>query len=326
MIKKLELGQKFTSNLTTRSLKKYDALYYVYCCELEKNAKNYSNNGEFKKAIVEYTKLKRINPNFACLDYEMGRLYKSMNDYENALSAFNAHLEKNPNDIDALSMVGVIYKQQGNYQKASEIFNELSQKYPENDFVKRNLRETKNKILHQVAPEIAMEQVEKVKTQTLDEAQKMAKNFLAENFTSSLNDVKICFDDTSCLKGHANMAQYDHEKRQISVTNDFIWANPALVGAYIAHEYIHAKDNDALSSIKEEQDAFKVQAEFWKKYGKNITDPEMDYIMALYDISPQKLDKRVREIYSVRESNFPETSPYHGSPNFFINYGDKKNV
>ena len=256
----------------------------------------------------------------------MGRLYKSLNDYENALSSFNAHLEKNPQDVDALSMVGVIYKQQGNYQKASEIFQKLLAKHPENDFVKRNLRETKNKILHQVAPEIAMEQVEKVKTQTLNDAQKMAKNFLADGYDVSLNDVKICFDDTSCLKGHANMAQYDHDKRQISVTNDFIWADPALVGAYIAHEYIHAKDNDGISSIKEEQDAFKVQAEFWKKHGKNIDDPEMDYIMALYDMSPQKLDNRVREIYSARENDFPETSPHHTAPNFFINKGGAKNV
>lgn len=49
----------------------------------------------------------------------------------------------------------------------------------------------------------------------------------------------------------------------------------------IIHEFVHGKDNDPYTSIREEQDAYRVQAKYWVDNVKNIYDPEMDYVADL---------------------------------------------
>ena len=97
--------------------------------------------------------------------------------------------------------------------------------------------------------------------------------------------------------------------------DDFVYANPTLVATYIVHENIHAKDNDPYTSIREEQDAYRAQCEFWLKHGQGIEDPEMDFVVGLYKKSAEDLDKRVAEIYHLRDKNIPETSYNHPPAN-----------
>ena len=142
---------------------------------------------------------------------------------------------------------------------------------------------------------------------------------MPNGFTNDMKDVCITFDMTDEMSGRSNIAQYEHAKRKITVTEDFIWANPNLVSAYLVHEFIHAKDNDAYTSVREEQDAYEVAAKFWLGVSKTekppIKDPEMDYVISLYKTSPQKLRDRVAEIYQLRDPGIAMTSPNHPPSN-----------
>ena len=130
-----------------------------------------------------------------------------------------------------------------------------------------------------------------------------------------MQDIVVSFNKTASMGGRANIAQYEHNKREITVMDDYVYANPTLVASYIVHENVHAKDNDPYTSIREEQDAYRKQCEFWLKHGQGIEDPEMDFVVGLYKKSAEDLDKRVAEVYRLRDTNIPETSYNHPPEN-----------
>ena len=314
MISRIQFGQ----TLVTTGAKKTSsnnlnnkAQIYLLCCEYEKRAKQFANSGQFDKAIDEYIKLKQIDDNYPNVDFELGRIYDIKRDYSKSIECFERYLIKNPNDEEVLGMLGVAYKKQGLLTKAIKIFEDILKADSNDDFAERNLKECRNKVLEEVSPSFANLQRENVKKTTLEVAKQLATDYLPKGFTKDMQDVSIEFNQTESLNGYSNIAQYEHSKRKITVTDEYTWANPILVGAYITHEFVHAKDNDGVSSIREEQDAFLEQAKFWEQHCDSVRDPEMDFVLSLYKQSPQMLNSRIREIYSARESNLPETSPQH---------------
>ena len=128
-----------------------------------------------------------------------------------------------------------------------------------------------------------------------------------------LSNINIMFDKTASMSGTANIAQYEHGRKRIVVTDKYNYAAPELVSAYLVHEFVHAKDNDAYTSVAEEQDAYRAAAKFWLLNANGVKDSEMDYAAGLYKKSPESLDERVAEIYKLRDPGISMTSPNHGS-------------
>ena len=273
--------------------------------------KKFSRKGDFDKAVAEFKKALEIYPNFSEAQMELAKTYKLKEDYPKAINEFDKYLKLEKNDSEAAVLLGDCYRQQGYYGKAIDIFGGVASKEPDNDYAQRLLKETQNQFYSIFNPEKGLKQLNKVKQDTINQAVSMAKEFLPQGFTNSLNDLDIKFDETQRLAGYANIAQYEHAKRKVAVSEEYTWANPKLVAAYLVHEFVHAKDNDAYTSVKEEQDAFRTQAQYWQKNGGNISDPEMDYILQLYKEAPEKLDDRVKEIYMLRDPRIPMTSPNH---------------
>ena len=147
------------------------------------------------------------------------------------------------------------------------------------------------------------------------QAVKIAKNFFPAGYMDDMKDMTVSFNKTSKMGGRSNIAQYEHTKRKISVTDEYTYADPKLTGAYLIHEFVHGKDNDPYTSIREEQDAYRKQCEFWIKHGNGIEDPEMDFVVGLYKKSAEDLDRRVAEVYRLRDKNIPETSYNHPPSN-----------
>jgi hypothetical protein len=67
------------------------------------------------------------------------------------------------------------------------------------------------------------------------------------------------------------MAEYDHEAMPnpeagtqglIRIKPELAFASPNVLGAYLIHELVHASDGDAISSIREEQDAYRYKPSF----------------------------------------------------------------
>ena len=113
------------------------------------------------------------------------------------------------------------------------------------------------------------------------------------------------------MGGTGNIAQYENHKNTITVSDSYIYASSQVIAAYLVHEALNAHDNDAYTSVREEQDAYELAAKFWIKHANGIKDPEMDYAAGLYLQSPKTLKDRVGEIYKLRDPSIPMTSPNH---------------
>jgi len=268
-------------------------------------------NGNFDTAISFYNQYLCKNPDDADTNLNIAKAYTYKEQYALAIPHLEKYLKFNNSDIEHITMLGECYKKTGMYSKAIEYFNKALVIEPNYDYAKRNILDTENLKLAQVNPEKARQERYDAAIDNLTQAIKIAKNYLPNGYTNDMKDVTVSFDKTAKMGGRSNIAQYENRKRKISVTDDYVYADPKLVGAYLIHEFVHGKDNDPYISVREEQDAYRVQAQYWLKHAKNICDPEMNYVADLYKESAKALDERVEEIYKLRDPYISETSYNH---------------
>lgn len=268
-------------------------------------------NGYFDKAVNLYKQALQINPDNTDANLNLAKTYRLNNDYKNAIPYFEKACAIESDDLELKTILGECYKYNGEYNKALNKFNEVLQLDPEYDYAKRNLLDTQNLLFSCYNPEQAHKERNDAAVKNLNTAVSMAVNFFPKDYVKKLQDITVTFDKTAKMGGRSNIAQYEHGKRKVSVMDEYTYANPVLTATYVAHEFVHGYDNDPYTSIREEQDAYRVQTKFWIKNAKNIKDPEMDYVVELYKQSPETLDKRVAEIYYLRDPNIPETSFNH---------------
>lgn len=282
------------------------------------DSKKYAQQGdeflkqnEFQKAIQAYKKSLELRPDYLDTHYELAKAYKFSSDYKNAVTSFEKYLQAKPNHAEANILLGECYTQLGNYNQAKIQFTKGLTIEPDNDLAKRNLKETENYLLACYSPQQAKEAKKQQSVANLTKAINMARGYLPNGYMNELSDITVTFDKTSEMGGTANIAQYEHNKRKITVTDKYIYAAPQLICSYLVHEFVHAKDNDPYTSVREEQDAYRKATEFWVKNSKGVQDPEMDYAAGLYETSPETLDNRVAEIYQLRDPKISKTSPNH---------------
>lgn len=269
------------------------------------------NDGVFDKAIELYEKALQINPNDADVHLNLAKTYSYSNRYREAIPHLEAYIKVRPDDIENMTLLGECYKKSGMFSKSMEYFNRALSIEPNYDYAKRNLLDAQNLYLQCIDPVRGRKERYNTAINNLTEAVKIAKNFFPKGYTDDMKDITVSFDKTSKMGGRSNIAQYEHTKRKISVTDEYTYANPKLTGAYIIHEFVHGKDNDAFTSVREEQDAYRTQAKYWTQNVFDVYDPEMDYVSNLYKQSAEALDERVAEIYRLRDPGIAETSYNH---------------
>ena len=278
---------------------------------LKTKADTYMNDGVFDKAIELYEKALQINPNDADVHLNLAKTYSYSNRYREAIPHLEAYIKVRPDDIENMTLLGECYKKSGMFSKSMEYFNRALSIEPNYDYAKRNLLDAQNLYLQCIDPVRGRKERYNTAINNLTEAVKIAKNFFPKGYTDDMKDITVSFDKTSKMGGRSNIAQYEHTKRKISVTDEYTYANPKLTGAYIIHEFVHGKDNDAFTSVREEQDAYRTQAKYWTQNVFDVYDPEMDYVSNLYKQSAEALDERVAEIYRLRDPGIAETSYNH---------------
>ncbi len=283
---------------------------------LKEQGNDYLKVNNFDKAIECYNKAINLSPDYADAYFNLGKAFKLKKDYPSAIIALEKAKKLSPKDTETITILGETYKQNGQYSLAIKNFEEALTIDQTSDYAKRNLEETKNIAYSIFSPQAAREQKKAQAQKNLNEAISIAKNYLPKGYMKDLADVCVVFDTTNEMGGRSNIAQYEHSKRKITVTGDYIWANPRIVSAYLVHEFVHAKDNDPYTSITEEQDAYEAAAKFWlAKHPTDtqppVKDPEMDYVGELYTAAPQQLKDRVEEIYKLRDPDISKTSPNH---------------
>ena len=99
--------------------------------------------------------------------------------------------------------------------------------------------------------------------------------------------------------------------RQMQYQNGLIKLVPLKTRNAKRVVYMNERLKEHLLAIKEEQDAYRAQAQYWVKNVENVSDPEMDYVANLYKQSAKTLDDRVAEIYKLRDPNIAEISYNH---------------
>lgn len=274
-------------------------------------ADRYMKNGDFVKAIEYYKTALNDEPYNADIHLNLAKTYNFSNRYKEAVSHLEAYLAQNPKDIENITLMGECYKKSGMYSQAINCFNKALAIEPNYDYAKRNLFDTQNLQLACLDPSRAQKERYDTAINNLTQAVKIAKGFFPKGFMDDMKDLTVSFDKTSKMGGRSNIAQYEHNKRKISVTDEYTYADPKLTGAYLIHEFIHGKDNDPYTSVREEQDAYKVQAQYWTHNVTDVYDPEMDYVADLYRQSADALAERVAEIYQLRDPDIAPISYNH---------------
>lgn len=278
---------------------------------LKMKADEFLKNGNFDKAIEYYKAVLAQSPDDSEVNLSLAKTYTYNNQYKQAIPHLENYLKARPDDIENITLLGECCKKSGMFAKSIEHFNKALAIEPSYDYARRNLLDAQNLQLACYDPEKAKQERYNTAIKNLTEAVKIAKQNLPKGYTDNMKDIVVSFDKTSKMGGRANIAQYEHSKRKVSVTDEYTYADPQLTGAYVIHEFVHGKDNDPYTSIREEQDAYRVQAKYWVDNVKNIYDPEMDYVADLYKQSAKALDDRVAEIYRLRDPGIPETSYNH---------------
>ena len=279
--------------------------------ELILKGDNAINNNKPEEAIVAYKEAKQKNPNELATYRKLGKALVMTKDYNGAISTYNEYLSKNEKDDEAWIELGEAQRLNGQYQQAIASFEKAAAVDPSNDLAKRSIQETKNNLLNVFSPSVAIKQKEDAANKNLGDALQMAITYLTPEYMQELADVKIQFGETASMGGTSNIAQYEDYIKTMTISNKYKFAAPQLIAAYIVHESVHAHDKDPYTSIREEQDAYKIATEFWIANAKGVQDPEMDYAASLYKQSPTVLANRVAEIYKQRDPDIEMTSPNH---------------
>ncbi len=274
-------------------------------------ADEYMNSGNYDKAVEYYQQSLKNNPGNVNTHLNLAKTLNYNGNYKEAIQHLQIYLNQNPEDIENITLLGECYKKSGMLSKSIECFNKALEIEPHYDYAKRNLLDAQNLLLSCIDPVRARQERYDDAINNLTQAVKIAKGFFPKGYTDDMKDITVSFDKTSKMGGRSNIAQYEHNKRKISITDEYTYADPKLTGAYLIHEFVHGKDNDPYTSVKEEQDAYRVQAQYWINNVKDLYDPEMDYVADLYKQSSKALDDRVAEIYRLRDPGISETSYNH---------------
>ncbi|MDD3012813.1 MAG: tetratricopeptide repeat protein [Candidatus Gastranaerophilales bacterium] len=288
---------------------------------LKQAGNNQLQNNQYKKAIQLYKRAIELKPDYADAYFNLAKAYNSDGNKEKAILTYEELLKISPNDVEALTNLGECYKETNNLNEARKYYQKALDIDPRYDLAKRSIKEIENQFLAKTSPKTAKEELNKQSAENLEKARNLVMTYCPESITKDLEGITLQFGETNSMSGHPNIAQYENDKKTITVTNKYIWAAPEVIAAYLTHEAVHAKDRDPYSSIKEEQDAYRESVKFWLAHNNGIKDPEMDYASSLYLINPANLDEKVKEVYSTRDSSIPQYSPNHG----IAAYGLEKN-
>lgn len=269
------------------------------------------NENRLNDALNFYTQALQKNSREDVLYRKLGKTYHHLKDYSSAEKNFQTYLESNPDDAEVWIDLGESQRCKGLYQKALKSFEKALSIEPNNDLASRSIMQTKNNMLAIYSPEKAKREKYEYAAKNLQTALQMTVDYLSPAYMQDLSDVQICFGETASMGGTSNIAQYENYKRTITVSDSYTYASPQVIAAYLTHESVHAKDKDAYTSVREEQDAYEIATKFWINNSNGVQDPEMDYAAELYKQSPATLKNRVEEIYVLRDPSIAKTSPNH---------------
>ncbi|MBX2860438.1 MAG: tetratricopeptide repeat protein [Vampirovibrio sp.] len=271
------------------------------------------------QAVYHYMIAIQLDPGYTDPYYNLARTYMEMNDRPRAIATFEKLLQIDPQDHDARSVLAETLTEMGHWQAAVDHYTYILQQLPHFDVASRNLKYVQHMAAAQQNGKQALSLLQVEGKQTLQKALAMVQQYYTEQGQAyklrTLHEKgHFEFSPTQQVNQVANMAEYDHGQSVIRIRMELAFASPNVLAAYIVHELTHFFDQDGISSVMEEQNAYRDLARFWGRNKGQTIEPNLDLAYNLWQQSPDKLDKKVRELYLLREPLLPEKSPGHGIP------------
>lgn len=305
---------KISPNISNRNymnLNKHVSFSGTDVSELLKQGDSLLNSDKASDAIAVYNQALKMDPDNVSINRKLGKANFHLKNYAESEAHYKKYVEQNQQNAEAWIDLGEAQRQNGFYKAAKESFEIALQLEPDNNLAKRSILETENNFISCFSPLDAYEAKNRYAQQNLQKALQMTVDYMTPEFMQGLSNVQIKFGETASMGGTSNIAQYENGIKTITISNAYKYAAPQVIAAYLVHESVHAKDADAYTSIREEQDAYEVATKFWIQNSNGVKDPEMDYAADLYKKSPDALKNRVEEIYLMRDPDIAKTSPNH---------------
>ncbi len=292
---------------------------------------------DYNGAIKAYEKALSYDDTFVDAWFNLGHTYINTGQFKSAATAFYTLLAHSPHDNEArIKLVEQLFRL-GQDNVAIAHLDDLQHKHPEFDPARRlngyhRLQYWAKKYGKPTQPIINT-----LGSHTLTQAAQLLNQYgayrrrIGKPLSININQLPTLaqteFYPTTQVDYVPNLAEYHHRKTpqrsSIRFSPPMAFAHPAVLAAYWLHESIHAKDNDPLTSITEEQDAYREKVQFWQWFTSQpghpaVSDPNLDYATHLFIQAPQLLDKKVALHYRTRNPNIPKQSPNHPPKPSFV--------
>lgn len=273
----------------------------------------------YPQALESYHKAIAVKPRYTDAWFNIAQTWRILGNIPSSAQALTQLLFIDPNDHDARVGLGELYEKLGHPQMAKKLYMQVLAAKPNFDPAKRNLLHLLYQDQLYIDPTTAHELYKTQKNEVLYKTRAILALYYSkispdpEKLKLSQN-IPIIFEPTQIVENSENTAEYDHQIKSIRLQPRMVFASPNVIGAYMAHELVHAQDNDDKTSVMEEQDGYRELAKFWMTFKQTEEAPNLDRAIKLYQESQAKLDHEVRQLYTMRNPLIPEKSPGHGLP------------
>lgn len=280
--------------------------------QLKLEGNNYRLQGKYDKAITVYKEALKYDPHYTDVLYNLGRTYRDVGDLDSAIVTFKTLLAIHPKDFESRTLLGEFYEEKGNIEDAIKEYKSVIDTEPLYDYARRNYYSARVKRIAQTRQAKANEITQEAAKRNLDMALQLIQNYAPDYIKTNLEGLTIAFGLTEEVNKYENLAQYENSNHRILISNKLVFAHPAVIATYLVHEAVHAGDRDPITSVREEQDAFREMTKFWINIHNGLIDPDLTLAMNLYLVHPVRLDDKVADLYIRRDPNIRMVSPNHG--------------
>jgi tetratricopeptide (TPR) repeat protein len=276
------------------------------------------------EALQHYGQAVALMPEYTDAWFNMHTAYNHLGQQTEAVWALQSLLKINPADHEARCLLAQHLIDLGQPREALTHYQSVLNQAPNFDPAKRLYSYVNNRILALSQPQLAQEQYRQKAQNNILAAKGVLIAFYNQQAQPHkielLKQTPLVFEDTQTRSNTNNLAEYDAPNGRIRLSPQLAYADPVVLAACMAHELEHAADNDNLTSLWEEQDAYRVMVKIWQQFrqnpntGQSVQDPNLDTSLNLYEQSPNKLYQAVDQTYQRIDPTIPQQSPGHGLP------------
>jgi Tfp pilus assembly protein PilF len=260
----------------------------------------YKAQGQLAKAAQCYWQAVQHAPQFAPAWFNLGVVYLEQQQWQTAQHAFAQYVQLMPQDVTARLRLAHCYQQTGHVWQAVAQYQNVLKQSPQQDDAQRELKWLLFQQAQHWWPANAQQRLAVQQAQTLQQAQTiLAAHYqqrgksLPERWQSVPQQFRVFTPQET------HTAEYNPDQDAIWLRQELAFAHPTVVAAYLAHEWVHAAQADADTSLAEETQAYVASLLLWHAQRGPIRESNLDQVVELWAKGGYPtLYKRVAQTYA----------------------------